>query len=148
VERQPTELVQRLLSKEASLPDPKEPAAPAANSSVAPATNLPPAVPTTLAIDKRFAALAADFMAQAGAKLEANRQEFLTQFSQNVDPLHKDLHDLLDLQTQAGAKIEKLEAADFVTPEGLQKQLEGLADAVAQKIAPVVQPVQRHGSVA
>jgi len=104
-----------------------------------------PAPAAALAIDERFAKLAADFMAQVDAKLEAVRQEFLTQFGQNVDPLHKDLHDLLDMQTQAGAKIEKLEAADFVTPEGLQKQLEGLADAVAQKIAPkaapVVQPV-------
>ena len=104
-----------------------------------------PAPAAALAIDERFAKLAADFMAQVDAKLEAVRQEFLTQFGQNVDPLHKDLHDLLDMQTQAGAKIEKLEAADFVTPEGLQKRLEGLADAVAQKIAPkaapVVQPV-------
>src|SRR5215475_11355806 len=104
-----------------------------------------PAPAAALAIDERFAKLAADFMAQVDAKLEAVRQEFLTQFGQNVDPLHKDLHDLLDMQTQAGAKIEKLEAADFVTPEGLQKQLDGLADAVAQKIAPkaapVVQPV-------
>ena len=103
----------------------------------APATNTPAA----LAIDERFAKFADDFMAQVDAKLDAVRAEFSTQFSQNVDPLHKDLHDLLDLQTQAGAKIEKLEAADFVTPEGLQKQLEGLADAVAPKVAPVVQPV-------
>jgi hypothetical protein len=100
-----------------------------------------PAPAAALAIDERFAKLAADFMAQVDVKLEAVRQEFLTQFGQNVDPLHKDLHDLLDMQTQAGAKIEKLEAADFVTPEGLQKQLEGLADAVAQKIAPKAAPV-------
>jgi hypothetical protein len=45
------------------------------------------------------------------------------------------------MQTQAGAKIEKLEAANFVTPEGLQKQVEGLGDAIAEKLAPKIQPV-------
>ena len=103
----------------------------------APATH----TPATLAIDERFAKFADDFMAQVDAKLDAVRAEFSTQFSQNVDPLHKDLHDLLDLQTEAGTRIEKLEKADFVTPEGLQKHLEDLADAVAPKAAPVVQPV-------
>jgi hypothetical protein len=58
----------------------------------------------------------------------------------NVDPLHKDLHDLLDMLTQAGAKIEKLEAANFVTPEGLQTQIEGLPDLFAEKLAPKIQP--------
>jgi hypothetical protein len=47
--------------------DPKAPAAPAAK---APATN-PPAA---LAIDERFAALAANFMSQVDAKAEAFRQ--------------------------------------------------------------------------
>jgi hypothetical protein len=50
-------------------------------------------------------------MSQVDAKLEAIRQEFATQFGLNVDPLHKDLHDLLDMQTDAGARLEKLEAA-------------------------------------
>jgi hypothetical protein len=45
------------------------------------------------------------------------------------------------MQTQAGAKIEKLEAANFVPPEGLQKQVEGLGDAIAEKLAPKIQPV-------
>jgi hypothetical protein len=79
-------------------------------------------------------------MSQVDAKFEAFRQEFATQFTLNVDPLHKDLHDLLDMQTQAGTKIEKLEAANFVTPEGLQKQVEGFGDAIAEKLAPKVQP--------
>jgi hypothetical protein len=53
--------------------------------------------PALLAVDERFATLAADFMAQVDAKLEAFRAELLTQFGQNVHPLHKDLHDLLDM---------------------------------------------------
>jgi hypothetical protein len=118
------------------MPDPKAPVAPAAKAPVAPA-----AAPTSLAIDERFAVLAGQLMGQVEAQIEALRQEFLTQFGTNVDPLHKDLHDLLDMQTQAGAKIEKLEAANFVTPEGLQKQAQELADTIAQKLAPKVTPV-------
>jgi hypothetical protein len=98
-----------------------------------PAANPPAAA---LAIDERFAELAAQFMSQVNATLEAFRTEIQAQFSTNVDPLHKDLHDLLDMQTQAGAKLEKLEAANFVTPEDMQKQIEGLAEHVAQAIAP------------
>ena len=52
--------------------------------------------------------------------------EIQAQFSTNIDPRHKHLHDWLDMQTQAGAKIEKLEGANFVTPEDMQKQIEGL----------------------
>jgi hypothetical protein len=126
--------------------DPKAPVAPAAKAPVAPAANPPAAAPAALTVDERFAALAADFMSQVDAKLETVRQEFATQFGLNVDPLHKDLHDLLDMQTQAGTKIEKLEAANFVTPEGLQQQIEGLPDLIAEKLAPkilppIVQPV-------
>jgi hypothetical protein len=121
--------------------DPKAPVAPAAKALVAPAGNPPAAAPASLAIDERFAALAADFMSQVDAKLEAMRQEVSTQFGLNVDPLHKDLHDLLDMQTHAGARIEKLEAANFVTPEDMQKQVEGLGDAIAEKLAPKIQPV-------
>jgi hypothetical protein len=80
-------------------------------------------------------------MSQVDAKLEAIRQEFATQFGLNVDPLHKDLHDLLDMQTDAGARLEKLEAANFVTPEDPQKQFDSLADIVAQKVQPVIYPV-------
>jgi hypothetical protein len=122
------------------MPDPKAPVAPAAKAPVVPAANPPPAAPAALAIDERFAALAADFMSQVDAKIETLRQEFATQFGLNVDPLHKDLHDLLDLQTQLGVRVDKLEAADFVTPEGLQEQAEHLADQIAQKIAPTIQP--------
>jgi hypothetical protein len=111
-----------------------EPNAPAAN---APATNQAFA----LAIDERFTKLAADFMAQVDAKLEAIRAEVLTLFGQNVDPLHKDLHDLLDMQTQAAGRIEKLEAANFVTPEDMQKQAEQMGDAIAEKLAPKFAPV-------
>jgi hypothetical protein len=120
--------------------DLKAPVAPAAKAPVAPAANPPAAAPAALAIDERFATLAADLMSQIDAKFETFRQEIATQLGLNVDPLHKDLHDLLDLQTQAGAKIEKLEAANFVTPEGLQKQIEGLPDLFAEKLAPKIQP--------
>ena len=103
-------------------------------------------MPAALAIDERFAALAADLMSQADAKLEVFRQEIATQLGLNVDPLHKDLHDLLDLQSQAGARIEKLEAANFVTAEGLKEQADQIGDAIAEKLAPkipapVIQPV-------
>jgi hypothetical protein len=87
-----------------------------------------------------FAELAAQFMSQVNATLEAFRTEIQAKFITNVDPLHKDLHDLLDMQTQAGTKIEKLEAANFVTPEDLQKQIEGLPDLIAEKLGPKVQP--------
>jgi hypothetical protein len=84
-------------------------------------------------------------MSQVNATLDAFRAEFQTQFSTNVDPLHKDLHDLLEQQMQAAARIEKLGSANFVTPEGLQQKMEGLAEHVAQAIAakilpPTVQP--------
>ena len=121
--------------------DQKAPTASVTRAPAAPATNPPAATPNALAIDERFAALAADFMSQVEAKLEAVRQEFATQFGLNVDPLHKDLHDLLDQQMQAAAKIEALEAANFVTTEDMQKQVEGLGDAIAEKLAPKIQPV-------
>lgn len=95
-------------------------------------------MPAALAIDERFAALAADLMSQADAKLEVFRQEIATQLGLNVDPLHKDLHDLLDQQMQAAARIEKLETANFVTPEDLQKHAERMADAIAEKLAPKI----------
>ena len=42
--------------------------------------------------------------------------------------MHKDLHDLLEMHNEAGARIEKLEAADCVTPDDLQQQIDtGLA---------------------
>jgi hypothetical protein len=50
------------------------------------------------------------------------------------------LYDLLEMQNEAGASIEKLEAADFVIPDDLQQQIESLADLVAQYVAPTVQP--------
>jgi hypothetical protein len=105
------------------------------------ATNPPAATPTTLAIDERFASLAADLMSQFDAKLETFRQEIATQLGLNVDPLHKDLHDLLDQQMQAAAKIEALEAANFVTPEDLHRQAEQMGDAIAEKFAPKMAPV-------
>ena len=123
------------------MPDPKATVAPAAKAPAAPAANPPAAAPTTLAVDERFAQLAAQFMAQVNAQIEALRQEFATQFGTNVDPLHKDLHDLLDMQTQAGARLEKLEAANFVTPEDLHRQAEQIGDAIAEKFAPKMAPV-------
>jgi hypothetical protein len=54
------------------MPDPKAPVAPAAKAPAAPAANPPAAAPTTLAIDERFAALAADLMSQVDAKLETS----------------------------------------------------------------------------
>ena len=119
------------------MPDPNAPVAPAAKALVAPAGN----TPASLAIDERFAALAADFMSQVDAKLDAVRQEFATQFGLNVNSLHKDLHDLLDMQTEAGARLEKLEAANFVTPDGLREQAGQIGDAIAEKLAPKIQPV-------
>jgi len=45
-----------------------------------------------------------------------------------VATLHKDLHDLLEKQNEAGARIEKLEAADWVMPADLRRQIDtGLA---------------------
>jgi hypothetical protein len=124
------------------MPDPKAPVAPAAK---APAANPPVAAPIALAIDERFAALAADLMSQVDARLETFRQEISTQLSLNVDPLHKDLHDLLDQLMHAATRIEALEAANFVTPEGLKEQAEQMSDAIAEKLAskipaPVIQP--------
>jgi hypothetical protein len=112
--------------------------APVAHAPDATATNPQAVVPAALAIDERFAALAADLMSQADAKLEVFRQEIATQLGLNVDPLHKDLHDLLDQQMQAAARIEKLETANFVTPEDLQKHAERMADAIAEKLAPKI----------
>jgi len=128
------------------MPDPKAPVAPVAKAPLAPVASPPAPAPALLAIDERFAQPAADFMSQVDAKFEAVRQEFATQFGLNVDPLHKDLHDLLDLQSQAGARIEKLEAANFVTAEGLKEQADQIGDAIAEKLAPkipapVIQPV-------
>ena len=77
-------------------------------------------------------------MSQVDAKLEMFRHEIATQLGLNVDPLHKDLHDLLDQQMQAAARLEKLEAANFVMPEDLQEQFDGLADVVAKKVQPVI----------
>lgn len=123
------------------MPDPKAPVAPAAKAPVAPAANPPAVAPSALAIDERFASLAADLMSQVDAKLETFRQEIATQLGLNVDPLHKDLHDLLDQQMQAAAKIEALEAANFVTPEDLHRQAEQMGDAIAEKFAPKMAPV-------
>jgi hypothetical protein len=114
------------------MPDPKAQAAPVAKAPVASAANPPAPAPATLAIDERFAQLAAQLIGQVEAQIEALQQEFATQFGTNVDPLHKDLHDLLDMLTQAGAKIEKLEAANFVTPEGLKEQADQIADAIVE----------------
>jgi hypothetical protein len=120
---------------------PKAPAAPVAN---APATNAPTAsAAAALAIDERFAKLAGDFMGQVDAKIEAVRQEFLTQFGQNVDPLHKDLHDLLDLHTQLGNRLEKLEALQpghAARLDELQKLIESLPEVIAEEVAPKIQP--------
>jgi hypothetical protein len=127
-------------SKETAMPDQKAPILPAARSPAASATNPPAAAPAAFAIDERFAALAADLMSQVDAKLETFRREIAIQLGLNVDPLHKDLHDLLDMQTQAGARIEKLEAANFVTPEALQKQSEQIGDLLAEKLATKIQP--------
>jgi hypothetical protein len=119
------------------MPDPKAPAAPAPKVS---AVN-PPALPgNALAIDERFAQLAAQFMAQVNASIEAFRQEVTTQLGVNVEPLHKDLHDLLDGQIQAAARIEKLEAANFVTSESLKEHADQIGDAIAEKRATKVQP--------
>jgi hypothetical protein len=120
------------------MPDPKAPIVPAAK---APATGAPAAQTNALAIDERFAQLAAQFMAQVNASIEAFRQEVTTQMGVNVDPLHKDLHDLLDGQMQAAARIEKLEAANFVTSESLKEHADQIGDAIAEKLAPKVQPV-------
>jgi hypothetical protein len=83
----------------------KASAAPPANPQAASPQAASPqaAAPAALAIDERFAALAADFMSQVEAKLEAFRQEIATQLGLNVDPLHKDLHDLLDQPMQSAA---------------------------------------------
>jgi hypothetical protein len=126
------------LGIEIDMPDPKTPIVPATK---APATNPPAAPPVALPMDERFAQLAAQFMAQVNAQLEAARQEFATQFSTTVDPLHKDLHDLLDQQLQAAARLDKLEAANFVTVEGLKEHADQIGDAIAEKLAPKVQPV-------
>ena len=80
-------------------------------------------------------------IAQVTATINAARQEFASQFSTTVDPLHKDLHDLLDEQIQAAARLEKFEVANFVTPEGLKEQAEQMSDAIAEKLAPKFQPV-------
>jgi hypothetical protein len=126
------------------MPDPKAPAAAAAKAPAEPATNPSAAAPAALSTDERFAALAADFMAEVNAKLEALRAEFQTQFGQNVDPLHQDLHDLLDAQTVLGGRLEKVEAlqpAAEARLDELQTLVEGLPDKIAPKIQPVIQPV-------
>ena len=42
---------------------------------------------------------------------------------------------------QAAARIEKLDAANFVTPESLKEHADQIGDAIAEKLAPKVQPV-------
>jgi hypothetical protein len=120
------------------MPDPKAPITQAAK---APAANPPAAQANALAIDERFAQLAAQFMAHVNASLEAFRLEVTTQLGVNVEPLHKDLHELLDGQMRAVARIEKLEAANFVTPESLKEHAGQIRDAIAEKLAPKFQPV-------
>ena len=122
------------------MPDPKAPLVMAAKALSAPAANPSAVAPAALAIDERFAAHAADLMSQVDARRETFRQEIATQLGLNVDPLHKDLHDLLDQLMQAAARIEELEAADFVTPEGLKEQADQIGDAIAEKLAPKIQP--------
>jgi hypothetical protein len=56
---------------------------------------------------------------QVDTKLEAVRQEFVMQFGLDVDPLHKDLHDLLDMQTQAGGQNRKARGGQFRDARGL-----------------------------
>jgi hypothetical protein len=119
------------------MPDPKSQPAPVSTSPKAPAAN-PPAA-NALAIDERFTQLAAQFMAEANASIEAFRQEVTTQRCMNVEPLHKDLLDLLDGQMQAVVRIEKLEAANFVTPESLKEHADQIGDAIAEKLAPKFQ---------
>jgi hypothetical protein len=87
------------------MPDPKAPVVPAAKAPVAPL-----AAPAALTIDERFAALAADLMSQVDAKLETFRREIATQPGLNVDPLHKDLHDLLDMHAQLGVRVDRIAA--------------------------------------
>jgi hypothetical protein len=126
------------------MPDPKSQPAPVstpAPAAKAAATNAPVAQANALAIDERFAQLAAQFMAQVNASIEAFRQEVTTKLGANVEPLHKDLHDLLDGQMQAAARIEKLEAANFVTPESLKEHADQIGEAIAEKLAPKMQPV-------
>ena len=48
---------------------------------------------------------------------------------------------LVGIWSAAVARIEKLEAANFVTPEGLKEQVDQLGDAIAEKLAPKIQPV-------
>jgi hypothetical protein len=87
-------------------------------------------------------------MAQVNMQIEALRVEFQTQFSQNVDPLHKDLHDLLDMQTSLGGRIDKIEAlqpAPASRLDDLQKLVEDLPNHIAESLAlkipaPVIQP--------
>jgi hypothetical protein len=130
------------------MPDPKSQPAPI--TTPAPAPKAPAATPpavapaaaaNVLAIDERFAQLAAEFMSQVNAQMEAFHQQILTQVGTNVDPLHQDLHDLLDAQTAQGARLDKIEAADFITPEALQQHLGELASHVAEQLAPKIQPV-------
>jgi hypothetical protein len=45
-------------------------------------------------------------MAQVDAKLEAIRAEVQSLLGQNVDPLHPDLHHLLDAQTGLSGRLE------------------------------------------
>jgi hypothetical protein len=117
------------------MPDPKAPVAPAAKAPVAPA-----AAPAVLTIDERFAALAAELMSQIDAKLETFRQEIATQLGLNVDPLHKDLHDLLDMHSQLGARVDKIEALQ-PAPAARLDELQKLVEELPEKIAPKIQPV-------
>jgi hypothetical protein len=41
----------------------------------------------------------------------------------------------------AAARIEKLEAANFVTPEGLKEHADQIGDTIAEKLAPKMAPV-------
>src|SRR5262245_480592 len=119
------------------MPNPNAPATPAAKAPAAPATNSPAATPAALSTDERFAALAADFMAEVNAKLEAARAEVQTPLGQNVDPLHQDLHDLLDAQTALGGRLVTLEAlqpAAAARVDDLQKLVEELPEKIAPKI--------------
>jgi hypothetical protein len=116
------------------MPDPTATKVPLARPGVAPPAANPPA---SLAVDKRFAALAADFMSQVDAKLEAVRQEFGTQFTLNVDPLHKDVHDLLDQLMQVGTRVDMLEAVQ-PAPAARLDELQKLVEALPEKIAPKI----------
>ena len=123
------------------MPDPKEPATPAAKAPVAPAANPPAAAPTTLAIDERFARSPLTSWRKSMRRSRPCGRSSRRSSARTWIRCIRICTICSTCRPRRRARIEKLEAANFVTPEDLHRQAEQIGDAIAEKFAPKMAPV-------